>query len=308
LAIHMYSAGKDMEKDAFFNANGDFLIVPQQGALDIQTELGRLLVRENEIVVIPRGIRYKVTLPQGPVRGFVLEVYTNHFELPELGPIGSNCLANIRDFQAPTAFYEDDTSDWRIISKFNGNLFAARQDHTPFDIVAWHGNYYPYKYDLGKFCTIGSISYDHPDPSIFTVLTCQSPYVGTAIADFVIFPPRYLVMEDTFRPPYYHRNTMSECVGLLGGAYDGKSGGGFQPGGMSLHNIMQAHGPDAESYEKAANAKLVPQKIGENAMAFMFESSLMLGVTEWGLETCHKVQSNYNNYWTKLKRNFAPPN
>ena len=182
------------------------LIIFLKGTLDIQTELGNLLVREHEIAVIPRGIRYKVNV-SGPVRGYILEVYTNHFELPELGPIGSNGLANARDFQVPVANYQDDATEWKVISKFENKLFEVTQDHTPFDVVAWHGNYYPYKYDLGRFCTIGSVSFDHPDPSIYTVLTCQSPYAGTAIADFVIFPPRWLVQEDTFRPPWFHRNT-----------------------------------------------------------------------------------------------------
>ena len=289
MAIYVYTAGQNMKKEAFFSADGDFLIVPQQGTLDIQTELGRLLVRENEIAVVPRGIRYAVNVPDGPSRGYILEIYTNHFDLPELGPIGSNCLANPRDFQAPVAAYDDDTTDWSVVVKFNNQLFSAQQDHSPFDVVAWHGNYYPYKYDLGRFSVIGSTSHDHPDPSIFTVLTCQSPFIGTAIADFVIFPPRWLVQEDTFRPPWYHRNTMSECMGLLGGVYDAKTGGGFQPGGMSLHNIMQAHGPDADAHTNASNMELKPQKIGEGSMAFMFESSLMIGVSEWGLKTWYSI-------------------
>ena len=215
LAIYIYTISKDMPaNEAFYSADGDFLIVPQHGVLHIQTEMGKILVRANEICVIPRGVRYRVTLSQGQTkgRGYICELYQGHFQLPELGPIGSNCLANSRDFQAPIAcFDEDTTTEWHIISKFNNALFSATQFHTPFDVVAWHGNYYPYKYDLGRYNTIGSISYDHPDPSIFTVLTGPSDHVGTAIADFVIFPPRWLVQEDTFRPPWYHRNTMSEC-------------------------------------------------------------------------------------------------
>ncbi|EDO04390.1 hypothetical protein SS1G_06873 [Sclerotinia sclerotiorum 1980 UF-70] len=215
IGIFIFAAGKNMSKnEAFYSADGDFLIVAQHGVLDIQTELGNLLVRPNEICVIPRGIRYRVELPEGPVRGYILELYSGHFQLPELGPIGSNCLANARDFQAPVANFEENTNgQFKILSKFNGHLFEASQTHTPFDVVAWHGLYYPYKYDLGRFNTIGSISFDHPDPSIFTVLTAPSDHVGTAIADFVIFPPRWLVGEDTFRPPWYHRNTMSEFMG-----------------------------------------------------------------------------------------------
>lgn len=304
LGILIYAAGKDMdERHAFYSADGDLLIVPQHGALDIQTELGKLLVRPNEICVIPRGIRHRITLPDGPVRGFVLELYQGHFELPDLGPIGSNGLANARDFQAPVAAFDEDTeNEHTLFAKFSGTLFAAKQNHTPFDVVAWHGNYYPYKYDLGRFNTIGSISYDHPDPSIFTVLTAQSDHPGTAVADFVIFPPRWLVAEDTFRPPWYHRNTMSEFMGLIHGQYDAKTGGGFQPAGASLHNVMSAHGPDASTHEKASNAELKPAKVGDNSMAFMFESSLMVGVTEWGLKQCKKVQEDYNaESWEPLK-------
>jgi homogentisate 1,2-dioxygenase len=303
----IYAAGKDMAaNEAFYSADGDFLIVPQHGVLDIQTELGRLVVRPNEICVIPRGIRYRVTLPSGPVRGYILELYEGHFELPELGPIGSNCLANARDFQAPVADFDEDTSSsWTILAKFAGHLYAAAQDHTPFDVVAWHGLYYPYKYDLGRYNTMGSVSYDHPDPSIYTVLTCQSASPGTAIADFVIFPPRWLVAEDTFRPPWYHRNTMSEFMGLIHGQYDAKTGGGFQPAGASLHNVMSGHGPDASTHEKASNAALAPHKVGEGSMAFMFESCLMIGVTDWGLEKCQKVQTDYNaESWEPLKSHF----
>lgn len=271
LAIYVFAAGKDMGKEAFYSADGDFLIVPQHGVLDIQTELGRLLVRANEICVIPRGIRYRVMLPEGHVRGYICEIFQGHFQLPELGPIGSNGLANPRDFQAPVASYDRDETKWKIITKFNNELFAATQHHTPFDVVAWHGNYYPFKYDLGRFNTLGSISYDHPDPSIFTVLSAPSDTVGTALADFVIFPPRWLVAESTFRPPWYHRNNMSEFMGLIAGDYDAKIGGGFRPAGASLHNIMSAHGPDARAHEAASNAELAPQKVGSGSMAFMFE-------------------------------------
>lgn len=206
LAIFVFAASKDMdEHEAFYSADGDMLIVPQHGVLDITTEFGPILLRANEICVIPRGIRYRVTLPDGPIRGYICELYQAHFQLPELGPVGSNGLANARDFQAPTARYNTDKSAWKMIAKFNKTLFQMKQHHTPFDVVAWHGNYYPYKYDLGRFNAIGSISFDHPDPSIFTVLTGPSNQVGVAIADFVIFPPRWLVQEDTFRPPWYHR-------------------------------------------------------------------------------------------------------
>lgn len=310
IGIFIFAAGKDMAANtAMYSSDGDFLVVLQHGVLDIQTELGRLLVRPNEIVVLPRGIRYRVTLPEGPVRGYILELYQGHFTLPELGPIGSNGLANERDFQVPCAFFQEVTSSrWTIVNKFNGALFAAQQNHTPFDVVAWHGRYYPFKYDLGRFSVIGSTSFDHPDPSIYTVLTAPSEHPGTAVADFVIFPPRWLVQEDTFRPPWYHRNTMSEFMGLIRGDYDAKAGGGFRPAGASLHNVMSAHGPDAETFEKASNADLKPAKVGEGSMAFMFESSLMIGVTDWALAECKKVQEKYSEHsWASLKPHFKRP-
>ncbi|RKU44811.1 hypothetical protein DL546_000964 [Coniochaeta pulveracea] len=320
LGIYIYSAGVSMpEKSAFYSADGDLLIVAQDGVLDIRTEFGHLLVRPMEIAVIPRGAKYHVSLPSGPVRGYALELYEGHFQLPELGPIGSNGLANARDFQIPVASFSEDhgatagegKSNYTITCKFANSLHQTVQTHTPFDVVAWHGTYYPFKYDLHRFNTIGSISFDHPDPSIFTVLTAPSPRPGTAIADFVIFPPRWLVGEDTFRPPWYHRNTMSEFMGLIKGSYDAKKGGegGFVAGGASLHNVMSGHGPDAESFEGASNAELKPMKVGgDGSCAFMFESSLMVGVTEWGLRECRKVQDGYNEHsWGGIKVHWKRP-
>lgn len=306
LAIFVFAAGKDMETaEAFYSADGDMLIVPQHGVLDITTEFGNILLRTNEICVIPRGVRYRVALPDGPIRGYICELYQGSFQLPELGPIGSNGLANARDFQTPVARYDKDERQWTIVSKFNKRLFKMSQAHTPFDVVAWHGSYYPYKYDLGRFNTIGSISFDHPDPSIFTVLTGPSHQAGTAVADFVIFPPRWLVQESSFRPPWYHRNIMSEFMGLIAGDYDAKTGGGFRPAGASLHNIMSAHGPDAETHRGASVSDLSPQRVGSNSMAFMFESCLMLGVSAWGLKHCQKVQAEYNkDSWESLRSFF----
>lgn len=282
-------------REAFYSADGNFLVVPEHGVLNSQTESGKLLVRPSEICVIPRGVRYRVTLPEGPVRGYICELYQGHFQLPELGPLGSDGLANARDFQVPVVHFEeahDGSNEYTLLSKFAGHLFAAEQEHTPFDVVAWHVNYCPYKYDLGRFNIMGSIRYDHPDPSNFTVLTAQSDRAGTAVADFVIIPPRWLVAEDTFRPTWYHRNTMSDFMGLIHGQCDAKASGGFQPAGASLHNVMSGPGPDAATHEKASNVDLKPVKVGEGSMAFMLESSLMVGVTDWGLEKCAKVQQS----------------
>jgi homogentisate 1,2-dioxygenase len=320
LGMYIYAAGCSMDEHAaFYSADGDLLIVPQEGVLNIRTEMGWILVRPMEICVIPRGIKYRVELPSGPVRGYALELYQGHFNLPELGPIGSNGLANERDFQVPVACFDesehgttafDGSTRYEVIVKFTNKLYTTSQPHSPFDVVAWHGNYYPYKYDLGRFNTIGSISFDHPDPSIFTVLSAPSEHPGTAVADFVIFPPRWLVGEDTFRPPWYHRNTMSEFMGLICGGYDAKKGGsgGFMPGGASLHNVMSGHGPDADSYESARNAELRPAKVGEGSCAFMFESCLMVGVTEWGLRRCRKVQEEYSEHsWGGVKVHWTMP-
>ncbi|OIW24540.1 Homogentisate 1,2-dioxygenase [Coniochaeta ligniaria NRRL 30616] len=319
LGMYIYSAGRSMSPtSAFYSADGDLLIVPQEGVLDIRTEFGHLLVRPMEIALIPRGVKYQVRLPTGPARGYALELYQGHFQLPELGPIGSNGLANARDFQVPVASFDEDhgsvaddgANQYAITAKFNNAFFRTAQAHTPFNVVAWHGNYYPFKYDLVRFNTIGSISFDHPDPSIFTVLSAPSDKVGTSIADFVIFPPRWLVGEDTFRPPWYHRNTMSEFMGLIGGEYDAKKGGdgGFVPGGASLHNVMSGHGPDAESYEGARERRLGPEKVGMGSCAFMFESCLMMGVTEWGLRKCDRVQEEYVEHsWGSVRVHWKKP-
>ncbi|XP_058980699.1 homogentisate 1,2-dioxygenase [Musca domestica] len=303
LAVHVYMCNVSMENMAFYNSDGDFLIVPQEGVLDITTEFGKMKVAPNEICVIPQGIRFAVNVA-GPTRGYILEVYDNHFHLPDLGPIGANGLANPRDFQTPVAWFEDrEVKDFSVVSKFQGHLFVAKQNHSCFDVVAWHGNYVPYKYDLSKFNVINSVSFDHCDPSIFTVLTCPSSRYGTAIADFVIFPPRWSVQEHTFRPPYYHRNCMSEFMGLILGRYEAKEEG-FMPGGATLHSMMTPHGPDAKCFEGASNAKLAPERVAEGTQAFMFESSLSMAVTKWGEETCQKLDAKYYECWQALKNNF----
>ena len=252
LGIHLFSFNKNMGNQAFYSSDGDMLIVPQMGHLHITTEYGKLEIEPEQIAVIQRGIKFKVDLKDcDQARGYICETYKSHFQLPDLGPIGANSLANPIHFESPTAWYEDTSENWTIISKFNGKFFNYSLSHSPFNVVAWHGNYCPYRYDLRKFNTIGSISYDHPDPSIFTVLTCQSDEPGQAVVDFVIFPPRWLVAEKTFRPPYYHRNTMSEFMGNLKGVYDAKEYG-FIPGASSLHSTMSGHGPEHAVFEKAS--------------------------------------------------------
>lgn len=302
--VHIYTCNASMANKVFYSSDGDFLIVPQQGALTIKTEYGDMVVEPNEICVVQLGMRFQV-LVDGPSRGYILEVFDNHFQLPNLGVIGANGLANPQDFWSPVAAYEDKEEPYKIVNKFQGFLFVAEQDHSPFDVVAWHGNYVPYKYDLKNFVAVNSVSVDHIDPSVFTVLTCPSDKPGTAIADFVIFPPRWGVAENTFRPPYYHRNCMSEFVGLIKGSYEAKSGA-FMPGGASLHSIGTPHGPDAQAFEKASRADLKPERVGDNAMTFMFESSLSLKVTHYGNTDCRTVDEKYYECWKPLKKYFDP--
>ncbi|XP_053159240.1 homogentisate 1,2-dioxygenase isoform X1 [Hemicordylus capensis] len=304
LAIHIFSCNTSMINRCFYNSDGDFLIVPQQGKLLITTEFGRLLVEPNEICVIQEGMRFSVEV-FGETRGYILEVYGVHFELPDLGPIGANGLANPRDFLVPVAWYEDRqvAEGYTVINKYQGKLFAAQQGSSPFNVVAWHGNYTPYKYNLSNFMIINSVAFDHADPSIFSVLTAKSAHPGVAVADFVIFPPRWAVASKTFRPPYYHRNCMSEFMGLIQGSYEAKEQG-FLPGGATLHSMMTPHGPDAECFEKASTSKLEPERIAEGTMAFMFESSLSLAVTKWGLKA--GLDKNYYKCWEPLKSHFNP--
>ena len=302
IGIHIYRANKSMDERFFYNSDGELLIVPEQGGLTIHSECGVLAIGPGEIAVMPRGIKFRVVLPDGVARGYVCENYGARLALPERGPIGSDGLANSRDFEAPVAAYEDREGSYQLITKLAGNLFACDIGHSPLDVVAWHGNLTPYKYNLRRFNAIGSISYDHPDPSIFTVLTSQSDTPGTANVDFVIFPPRWLVMEGTFRPPWYHRNVMSEYMGLIYGAYDAKTGGGFVPGGSSLHNCMSAHGPDADAFEHASNASLAPQKL-EDTMAFMFESRYLIQPTIYAMQS-EALQDDYRHCWDGLKKNF----
>ncbi|HET9652597.1 MAG TPA: homogentisate 1,2-dioxygenase [Usitatibacter sp.] len=267
--VHVYVANRPMDR-CLYDADGDLLIVPQEGALALATELGRLSVAPGEVALIPRGVRFRVELESAHARGYVCENYGAPFRLPDLGPIGSNGLAAARDFLVPVASYEPHDRPTELVARFGGHCWRTTLDHSPLDVVAWHGNYHPCKYDLARFNVINTVSFDHPDPSIFTVLTSPSDTPGMANLDFVIFPPRWMVAEDTFRPPYFHRNVMSELMGLVRGTYDAKQGG-FVPGGASLHNAMSAHGPDRASCERAMEAKLEPQWLGDT-LAFMFES------------------------------------
>jgi homogentisate 1,2-dioxygenase len=300
-AVHLFHINDSMEKRFFFNADGEMLIVVQNGELLFKTEFGMISAKRSEIVVIPRGVKFQALLQSENAYGYVCENFGRPFRLPDLGPIGANGLASPRHFLAPVAAYDDSSKKVELIEKYNGTLWVTHQDHSPLDVVAWWGNTYPYKYDLKLFNTINTVSFDHPDPSIFTVLTSPSNEVGTANVDFVIFPPRWMVAENTFRPPYYHRNCMSEFMGLIYGVYDAKQDG-FVPGGFSLHNTFSAHGPDLKTFETASNADLKPHKI-DHTLAFMFESRYTYNTTKAAMDSS-SLQKNYLDCWHGLKKNF----
>ncbi|MDA8051187.1 MAG: homogentisate 1,2-dioxygenase [Rhodospirillales bacterium] len=303
MAVHVYLATRSMADEYFYNADGELLFVPQLGALRLWTEFGIIDIAPGEIAVIPRGVKMRVELPGGPARGYLCENYGGSFTLPERGPIGANCLANPRDFQTPVAAYEDRAVASGLTVKWGGCLWETEIDHSPLDVVAWHGNYAPYKYDLRRFSPIGPVLFDHADPSIFTTLTSPSETPGTANVDFVIFPERWLVAENTFRPPWYHMNVMSEFMGLIYGAYDAKPQG-FVPGGFSLHNTMLPHGPDKDAFEGASNAELKPHKL-ESTMAFMLETRFAQHVTAYAARI-PQFQRDYAGYGLKLTKRFDP--
>jgi homogentisate 1,2-dioxygenase len=298
IAVHVYRASHSMEARYFWNADGELMFVPQQGSLSLFTELGKLQVSPGEIAVVPRGMKFKVEITE-PVRGYLCENYGPAFRLPELGPIGAQGLAQPRDFQAPVAAFEETKGKCQLVAKFMGGLWATELAHSPLDVLAWHGSNVPYKYDLARFMVINTVSFDHADPSIFTVLTSPSGQPGVANCDFVIFPPRWVVAENTFRPPWFHRNVMSELMGLVHGVYDAKAEG-FVPGGMSIHNCMTAHGPDLATFQRASEAQLKPHKI-ENTLAFMWESRYVFRPTRFAL-SAPQLQKDYDKVWDGFKK------
>ena len=301
MAASLYAFTQSMTDRVLLNADAEMLIVPESGTLDIFTEMGRMIVPPGHIAMLPRGMMAKIRIDAPQARGYICENYGAKFTLPDRGPIGANCLANSRDFKTPVADFEDTGNPHQLVIKWCGGFHVTRLDHSPLDVVAWHGNYTPYCYDLSTFSPVGAISFDHPDPSIFTVLTAPSETAGTANIDFVIFPERWLVAENTFRPPWYHRNIMSEFMGLITGQYDAKEEG-FVPGGASLHNMMLPHGPDLDAFEKASNATLAPVKL-TNTMAFMFETRFPQQVSKFAAET-DQLQDSYIDCWAGLKKNF----
>ena len=303
MASHVLIVTQSMRREHFFNADGELLVVAQENRLRFRTEFGLIEIGPGEICVIPRGVIFRVELVDKPARAYVCENYGGAFTLPDRGPIGANCLANPRDFHTPVASYEDVEEPHTLFVKWSGELYRTEVAHSPLDVVAWHGNYAPYKYDLRHFSPVGALLFDHPDPSIFTVMTSPSETPGTANVDFVIFPERWGVAENTFRPPWYHRNIMSEFMGLVYGVYDAKPEG-FAPGGISLHNTMLPHGPDAAAFKHASNVELKPVKLS-NTLAFMFETRFRQRVTKYAAES-PALQHDYAACWSGLKKHFDP--
>ncbi|HWZ51447.1 MAG TPA: homogentisate 1,2-dioxygenase [Granulicella sp.] len=303
MAAHLYVITRSMRDEYFYNADGELLFVAQQGGLRLWTEFGIIDIEPGEIAIVPRGVKFRVELRGGPARGYLCENYGGAFTLPERGLIGANCLANPRDFLTPTAAYEDREGPSRMMVKWGGSLWETEMGHSPLDVVAWHGNYAPYKYDLRRFSPVGPVRFDHADPSIFTVLSSRSETPGTANVDFVCFPDRWLVSEDTFRPPWYHMNVMSEFMGLIYGQYDAKPQG-FVPGGCSLHNMMLPHGPDVDAFEGASNAVLEPRRL-KDTLAFMFETRFPQRVTAYAADAPER-QREYGDYGQQLLRRFNP--
>ncbi len=302
MASHVYLVTNSMVDEYFYSADSELLIVPQEGEIRFATELGVINASPKDIIIIPRGLLYKVEVISGPCRGFICENYGQKFGLPNRGPIGANCMANRRDFKTPTAYFEDKETPSKVTIKWCGQFHSTEIGHSPLDVVAWHGNYAPCKYNLSDYCPVGAVLFDHPDPSIYTVLTAPSGIEGTANIDFVLFRERWSVAENTFRPPWYHKNIMSELMGNIYGQYDAKPEG-FIPGGVSLHNMMLPHGPDKEAFEKASNSELVPTKM-ENTMSFMFETRFPQHLTKYSAKEA-PIQENYIDCWSDIEKNFS---
>ncbi|KAK1641007.1 homogentisate 1,2-dioxygenase [Colletotrichum phormii] len=303
LAVHVYAANSSMKKRAFCSNDGDMLFVPQTGRLDIQTEFGRMMVRPGELAVIQSGIRFKVGLPDGPARGYIQEIFGSRYELPELGPLGSNGMALPRDFEFPVASFDMDTSEWEIVYKLAGKLWSCKQNHTPFDVVAWDGNYVPFKYAAEKFVNAAFADKDQADPSLYTVLTAKSKMPGVPATDVMFFTPKWSSATNTFRPPYYHRNMSTEVVGIVYGDYKGTSRN-LEAGGLSFQSSFMPHGETHEAFVQATTNELKAQRVGEGYLGFMFQISTHCAVTQYALERTGLLEVPPASLWDSMQGHF----
>ena len=285
-AIHQYAASVDMVRRAAANLDGDLLVVPQEGALRVQTELGWLLVSPGEILILPRGIRFRVELPDGRARGFVGELFNGHYRLPERGLVGANGLADERHFRAPVASFEDLEAPYEIVHKQGGDLWRTTVNASPFDVVAWHGRYAPFKFDLMDFNAYWGANWDHSDPSILTVLTSPHDDHGRNAVDFAVFRGRWDATQDTFRPPYMHRNSAVEFNAVIKSP---RTKGAYRPGAVTYTPYLMPHGVSVSGYEAAVGQSdehaNEPRRSSDDELWIQFESTYLLRVMPWILDS-----------------------
>jgi homogentisate 1,2-dioxygenase len=308
-AIHVYAANADMLDRCFSNADGDLLVIPQEGALDVRTELGWLSVPIGSILFVPRGLKFAIGLPENVGRGWVLEVFGTKLRLPERGLVGSNGLAEARHFRAPHASYEDREcpDGFQHVTKTGGRLFEATHTFSPFDVVAWYGNHAPFVYDLMHFAPVASVRFDHQDPSIFTVLTAPLDDHGRAVADFVFFPPRWEVIEHSFRPPFAHRNAASEVNMVVRTPKPYSTG--YEPGCTFLSPLLTAHGVGTKTYDAILDLPHdhvdPPQRIPDESLWAMVESALPFRTTAWARDT-ELLDATFLSAFEGMKKRFDP--
>lgn len=306
-ALHGYRATADMEDHAFTNADGDLLVLPQQGRLIALTEFGALEVEPGEVLLLPRGLRVSILVPDGEAQGYAAEIFAGHFQLPERGPIGANGLVDERHFRGPTPYYEDRLAPgFRMTHKFGGALSEATQDHSPFDVVGWHGAYLPLAYRFSAFSPVSNTAFDHTDPSAFTVLSAALDEEGANALDLVVFPARWDPTEHTFKPPYFHRNVTTEINGII---EDPSLNAPFTTGMVFVTPSMTPHGVRAGAVErflaKSDEAADRPTKSSSKSLWFQFETALHFHRTEWAKRT-DLAKEDWPDVWGEYGVHFDP--
>lgn len=289
-ALHRYAATRSMESRAFYSADGDLLILPERGAFTLLTELGALAVAPGSLAIVPRGLAFSILLHDEPIRGYVAEPFGGGFRLPERGPVGANGLADARHFHAPAAWHEDRLAPgFTLVAKLGGALHAAPLDHTPFDVAGWFGNHVPYVYDLADFSPVGNTLLDHGDPSIYCVLSAPN-------LDLIVFPPRWDATAHTFRPPYFHRNTIAEINGIL---RDDEHHAPFVPGCVFITPPLTPHGVGGRTVERErARDDDAPYRV-HDSLWFQLESPLAPVLAAWA----HPVE-DWSATWPSARSYF----